>query len=347
MAAPTKNIVKTVPINAGNGWNPSDWYTGNMTPPVPQPNGTLQQANWTDISNNPSTPLVAINAAVPRANGSIIPNKDLSRLAPSPAGLPALYGQPMPPVFGGSWANFADAMGSGWTGGGGYDAQGLPIDANTPLNLSGYETSPGLSGRPVTHSGPVPTTVKIGSGKMVAPGRYTSRSGDPLEVRANGDVVTPRNGYVAKASGSTAGTRKTPGMAAYDAHQAAFYSDVPKSLISGSSRSRSPAEREADLIARWQRKNPGVEMPADILAQIRQNSKGDHRQTVQSGPSPTAQPTGQPRRSEPIPRQRPTPMLPRQPDQTSSSGQGPGEGVRRSTPMLPVLQDIKRRFLGG
>lgn len=155
MASPAPRIVKTVPINASNGFNLSDWYTGNMTPPVPQPNGTLQQANWTDISNNPSTPLGAINAAVPGANGSIIPNKDLSQLAPSPPGLPSLYGQsnpwsgwtppPLPPGYG-SGFNMTPYTGDV------YESPGVQPNGSDP-------SAPGMAGLMGLLGGPTPPPV--------------------------------------------------------------------------------------------------------------------------------------------------------------------------------------------
>lgn len=130
----------------------------------------------------------AINRAVPGANGSTILNKDMSQLAPSPNGLPANYGQPNPPVFGGSWANFADTMGSGWRG----DAATAPPIAPD----SKFGGPPGLTG----------AMNALGMGQ-----------GTPMPQQAPAPIRRPAPGWE---------PGKTPNMAAYDKGQADFYRGV-------------------------------------------------------------------------------------------------------------------------
>lgn len=115
------NVMKPDPGMYGRGL-PSTGPTTRTVPTVPV------APPW----NNPA--VSAINNAVPGENGSIDPNKSAYRLDPSPPGLPANYG--VGSVYGGSWGNFADSIGSAWP------SNGLPAGMPPSITVNGGDLPP-------------------------------------------------------------------------------------------------------------------------------------------------------------------------------------------------------------
>jgi len=161
MASPTPRVVKTVPINAANNYNPgpppmapepavrgSGWWPGTIMGPDP---GMLGRGLPSPVPNA----LGAINSAVPEANGSTVLGKDVSQLAPSPPGLPSLYGQsnpwsgwtppPLPPGYG-SGFNMTPYTGDV------YESPGVQPNGSDP-------SAPGMAGLMGLLGGPTPPPV--------------------------------------------------------------------------------------------------------------------------------------------------------------------------------------------